>query len=159
MPLSHRNPVYPYRRHADQSRVDPAHHPVIIVGAGPTGLTAAIDLAVRGQSAVLLDDNDTVSVGSRAICFSKRTLEIWDRCGCADPLVARGIVWRVGKVFFQDRQIYEFNLEPQGRQKMPAFINLQQYYVEEALVERAATLSGVDLRWRNEVAKIIASNR
>jgi len=154
MPLSHLNPIYSYRRHADQSRVDPAHHPVIIVGAGPTGLTAAIDLAVRGQSAVLLDDNDTVSVGSRAICFSKRTLEIWDRCGCADPLVARGIVWRVGKVFFQDRQIYEFNLEPQGRQKMPAFINLQQYYVEEALVERATALPGIDVRWRNEVVRV-----
>ena len=87
---------------------------------------------------MVLDDNDTVSTGSRAICFAKRTLEIWDRLGCAAPMLAKGVVWQVGKVFFRDEQVYQFNLQPEGGHKMPAFINLQQYYVEEFLVDRGS---------------------
>ena len=66
-----------YRRHADQD-VDAAGiaiHGVVVVGAGPVGLSLAIDLAQRGQSVVLLDDVDRIGEGSRAICFSKRSLE------------------------------------------------------------------------------------
>ncbi|WP_152889788.1 FAD-dependent oxidoreductase, partial [Burkholderia cenocepacia] len=58
---------------------DAAVHPVIVVGAGPVGFAAAIDLAQQGVPVVLLDDDDTLSTGSRAICFAKRTLEIFDR--------------------------------------------------------------------------------
>ena len=61
----------------------PARYPVVIVGAGPVGLSLAIDLALRGVASVVLDDNDVVSIGSRAICWAKRTLEIFDRLGVA----------------------------------------------------------------------------
>ena len=54
-------------------------HPVVIVGAGPIGLAAALELANHGVPSVVLDDNNVVSVGSRAICWSKRSLEILDR--------------------------------------------------------------------------------
>ena len=72
-----------YRRHPDQDRAPRAgaHHPVVVVGAGPIGLSLAIDLAQRGQAVVLLDDADRIGEGSRAICFSKRSLEYWDRLG------------------------------------------------------------------------------
>jgi 3-(3-hydroxy-phenyl)propionate hydroxylase len=69
-------PLYPYRRSADQDASRPARHPVVIVGAGPVGLAAAIDLALRDIPVVVLDENDKVSWGSRAICFAKRPLEI-----------------------------------------------------------------------------------
>ncbi len=154
MPSGRQNPVYPYRRSADQDQAAPHHHPVVIIGAGPSGLTAAIELAACGIPAVVLDDNDTVSTGSRAICFAKRTLEIWDRLGCAAPMLEKGVVWQVGKVFFRDAQVYQFNLLPEGGHKMPAFINLQQYYVEEFLVERIGGLPLVDLRWKNRVTRI-----
>ena len=93
--------VFPYRRHPDQDCAAPAHHPVIIVGAGPTGLAASIDLRLQGVSSVVLDDNNTVSVGSRAICFAQRTLEIFDRYGCSQPMLERGVQWQTGKVFFR----------------------------------------------------------
>jgi 3-(3-hydroxy-phenyl)propionate hydroxylase len=66
-----------YRRHPDQDRsgASPAEHAVVVVGAGPVGLSLAIDLAQRGQKVVLLDDADRIGEGSRAICFSKRALE------------------------------------------------------------------------------------
>ena len=148
-------PQYTYRRSADQESTRIVHHPVIVVGAGPSGLTAAIELAACGIPAVLLDDNNTVSTGSRAICFAKRTLEIWDRLGCAAPMLAKGVVWQLGKVFFKDAQVYQFNLMPEGGHKMPAFINLQQYYVEEMLVDRIGALPAIELRWMNKVVGVV----
>ena len=154
MPISYTNPVYPYRRSGDQDSEKPVHHPVIIVGGGPTGLAAAIDLAQRGISVVLLDDNNTVSVGSRAICFSKRTLEICDRYGIGDRSVEKGVTWQLGKVYWRDKLVYEFNLLPQSRHKMPAFINLQQYYFEQFFTERCDELPNVELRWLNKVTQV-----
>ncbi len=141
-------PLYPYVRHPDQDRL--ARDPVIIVGAGPVGLTLAIDLALKGVKAVVLDDNDRVSTGSRAICFAKRTLEILDRLGVAAPLIAKGVQWNKGRVFFGEREVYDFTLLAEDGHKQPAFINLQQYYLEAALVGRAQEL-GVDIRGRNRV--------
>ena len=149
---------FDYRRHADQDAAAPAHHPVVIVGAGPVGLTLAIDLALRQVPVVLLDNDNTLSSGSRAICFAKRTLEVFDRLGCGDRMVDKGVSWNVGKVFFHDEQVYRFDLLPEPGHERPAFINLQQYYVEGYLVERAAALPLVDLRWNNKVTGIEQSN-
>jgi 3-(3-hydroxy-phenyl)propionate hydroxylase len=146
-------PVYPYAKPAEVAGA-PHHWPVIVAGAGPVGLTAAIDLALRGIDVLVLDEDDTVSVGSRAICWSKRTLEILDRLGCAEPLVQKGVRWSVGRVFFRDEQVYQFDLLPEPGHRRPAFINLQQYYVEQFLVERASALPGVDLRWRHRVVGV-----
>src|SRR6058998_3250615 len=66
-------PVYPYAKPADLGG-SPHHWPVIVAGAGPVGLTAAIDLALRGIDVLVLDEDDTVSVGSRAICCSNRSI-------------------------------------------------------------------------------------
>lgn len=152
---SDRSPVFAYRRSPDQQRPNnPARHPVVIVGAGPVGLTLAADLATRGVSTVLLDDDDTVSVGSRAICWSKRTLEIFDRIGVADAMVARGVTWSTGKVFRGDDLLYAFDLLPEGGHKRPAFINLQQYHVERLLADRVQALGRTDLRWKNRVTDV-----
>jgi 3-(3-hydroxy-phenyl)propionate hydroxylase len=146
-------PVYPCVRPAEIAGSS-RRWPVIVVGAGPVGLTAAIDLAQRGVAVLLLDDDDTVSFGSRAICWSKRTLEIMDRLGCADRLVEKGVSWSVGRVYFRDEQIYQFDLLPETGHRRPAFINLQQYYVEQFLVERATELARAELRWRHKVVDV-----
>jgi 3-(3-hydroxy-phenyl)propionate hydroxylase len=143
-----------YRRAADQSAEVASQHRVIIVGAGPVGMTLALDLAQRGVACVLLDDADRIGEGSRAICFAKRTLEIFDRLGVADRMLDKGVVWQRGRVFLQDREIYSFDLLPEGGHKMPAFINLQQYYVEQFLVEAIAAQPLIDLRWCNKVVGI-----
>ena len=127
---------FDYKRHADQDAATPARHPVVIVGAGPVGLTLAIDLALRGIRVVLLDNDNTLSSGSRAICFAKRTLEVFDRLGCGDRMVDKGVSWNIGKVYFRDEQVYRFDLLPEPGHERPAFINLQQYYVEGHLAER-----------------------
>jgi 3-(3-hydroxy-phenyl)propionate hydroxylase len=122
-------PLYPYRRSPDQESFTPVRHPVVIIGAGPVGLVAAVDLAQHDVPVLVLDDNDKVSWGSRAICLAKRPLEILDRLGCGERLVDKGVQWNVGKVFARDRIIYEFNLLPEAGHKRPAFINLQQYHL------------------------------
>ncbi len=147
------NPVYPYVRSPDQSG-PPRRHPVIVVGAGPVGLAAAIDLAQRGVPVVVLDDDDTVSVGSRAICYAKRALEILDRLGCGQRVVDKGVGWNVGKVFFGETLAYRFDLLPETGHRRPAFVNLQQYWLEQFMVERAQALPGIDLRWRNRVTAV-----
>jgi len=140
-----------YRPCADQSATVPARHPVVIVGAGPVGLTLAIDLAQRGQRVLLLDNDDRLSTGSRAICFAKRTLEIWDRLGVGDPMCAKGVGWNVGRVFFRDERLYQFDLLPEPGHERPAFINLQQYYAEAWLAVRAADFPEIEIRWKSSV--------
>lgn len=128
-------------------------HKVAIIGAGPIGLAMAIELANHGVGSVVLDDNNVVSVGSRAICWSKRSLEILDRLGVGQACVEKGVTWKVGRTYHRAKEVFNFDLLPEDGHKMPAFVNLQQYYVEEYLVARAKAL-GIDLRWKNKVVAV-----
>ena len=155
-------PLYPYQRSADQDAETPVRHPVIVVGAGPVGLAAAIDLAQQDIPVIVLDDNDKVSFGSRAICFAKRPLEILDRLGCGEAMVEKGVTWNTGKVFFDERKVYEFNLLPEDGHKNPAFINLQQYHFEKFMVDRALELQAqgkpIEIRGNNRVTAVDAKD-
>ena len=153
-----RKSTFAHRRSPDQVRAQPAHHPIVVVGAGPVGLTAALDLARKGHRCVVIDRKANLSDGSRAICWSKRTLEIMDRLGVAQALLAKGVTWRKGKVFLDTRAIYEFDLLPQSGHRMPAFINLQQYYFEHACIEAAASTGRIDVRWQEEVQGLDIAN-
>lgn len=145
--------LFAYRRAPELTGAHGGHYPVIVVGAGPVGLTAALDLAQRNVGFMLVDEDARVSEGSRAICFAKRTLEILDRLGCADRAVDKGVVWNKGKVFLRKGLLYSFDLLPESGHKHPAFINLQQYYLEGFMIERLRLL-GADLRWRNKVIAV-----
>ncbi len=148
--MPHSPPRYPPAPRPETER----RHPAVIVGGGLVGLTLALDLAQRGVPVVVLDDDDTVSVGSRAICFAKRTLEIFGRLGLGQRMLDKGVIWNVGRVFAGDRQVFEFDLLPEDGHEYPAFINLQQYYAEEWLVEACEATGLVDLRWRHRVTAV-----
>lgn len=147
-------PEFDYVQSTEQKSGETVRHTVIVVGAGPMGLTAALDFASRGLKVVILDDNNTVSVGSRAVCYAKRPLEIWNRLGVAKPMLDKGIEWKLGRVFFRDKEIYDFDLLPEGGHKMPAFINLQQYYLEEYLVSACDKNPLIDLRWKHKAVSL-----
>ncbi len=152
--LTYQNPVYDYLKSSDHNADVIAHHPLIIVGAGPVGMAAGLDASAQGIKAVILDDNNTVSVGSRAVCYSKRALEILNRLKCGKRMVDKGVTWQVGKVFFQDKLVSSFNLLPEEGHEQPAFINLQQYYLEEFMVDELQKTEHVDLRWKNRVISV-----
>jgi len=144
---------YPYLRPAELDGAG-ARRPVVIVGAGLAGPTLALALAERGVASVILDDDDTVSVGSRSICQAKHSLEIWDRFGVAARMVEKGITWEEGEVYLRDKPVFRFNLQPEPGHKFPAFVNLQQYYVEEYLYDRCLAEKAIDLRFRNKVVGV-----
>lgn len=147
-----------YVRSPDQDARIPVKHPVVVVGAGPMGLAAGIDLAQNNVPVIILDDNNTVSVGSRAVCYAKRFLDISDRLGVGQRLVDKGVTWNIGKVFLDEEQIYSFNMLPEEHHRRPGFINLQQYYMEEYYVDRLSTLENADLRWKNKVVNVVEEN-
>ena len=143
--------AFAHRPSADQRSQVQAHHPIVIVGAGPVGLVAALDLAKKGHRSVVIDAKRNLSDGSRAICWAKRSLEIMDRLGLGQALVDKGVTWKNGRVFFDEREVFGFDLLPEADRRMPAFINLQQYYFEHACIEAAAKTDLIDVRWCEEV--------
>lgn len=158
MSQSFEYPRYPFVPLQDLGAEAPANHPVVIIGGGPVGLCAALDLAKHGHRVVILNSADTVSFGSRAICWSKRTLEICDRLGIGRNIVEKGITWKDGRVFFKEDNIYNFNLLPEDGHQYPAFVNLQQYYFELFAIDAAETLGTIDIRWQNKVVGIEDQN-
>ncbi len=148
MPYDYR--PFPYVAAPGLTAPEPRHK-VVIVGAGPIGLAMAIELANHGVPSTVLDDNNVVSVGSRAICWSKRSLEIMDRLGVGERARDKGVTWKIGRTFHRDAEVFNFDLLPEDGHKMPAFVNLQQYYVEEYLVAAAQANPLVDVRFLNKV--------
>lgn len=130
------------------------HYPVIVVGAGPVGLCTAADLAQQGHQVLLLDNDDTVSIGSRGVCYAKRALEVLDRLGCGEEMVGKGVSWNVGRTFFREEEVFNFNLSPEPDHQRPGMINLQQYYLEDFLVRRARQLSSLEMRFKNNVIAV-----
>ena len=129
-------------------------HEIVVVGAGPVGLTLALDLAGKGHRVLVLDDDTGLSKGSRAICFAKRTLDIWDRLGVGARMMDKGVSWNVGKVFFRDQEVWSFNLRPEEGHQRPAFINLQQYYCEGYLYEAVRDHPLIELRSGHKVTEL-----
>ena len=133
--------------------------PVVVVGAGPVGLATALDLELQGVPVLLLDEDDTVSIGSRGVCYAKRALEILDRYGVGDAVCSKGVSWNVGRTFFREEEVYNFNLVPEADHHRPGMVNLQQYYLEEYLAARAASRPGIEMRWKNKVVSVAQSGK
>ncbi|MDM0011689.1 FAD-dependent monooxygenase [Variovorax sp. J22P168] len=152
-------PRWPFEPPAELTEGARTRHPIVIVGAGPAGLTLACDLASRGVRSVLIDEDDTVGVrgaSSRGICYAQKSLETFERLGIYERIAAKGITWSFGRTFSGEREVYQFNLQTDSVSKQPPFINLQQFYVEWFLVDRILELGLTDVRWKSRATRIEA---
>ncbi|MCL4183336.1 MAG: FAD-dependent monooxygenase [Burkholderiaceae bacterium] len=135
---------------------DPARHRVAIVGGGPVGLLLALALARWKIPSVVLEADDTVCVGSRAICISRRSLEIIAQVGALDAFLGKGLDWAGGRSFYRTTEIFRFAMLHDDDQKLPPMINIQQYWIEQFLVDAIDRHRGlIDLRWANEVTGFV----
>jgi 3-(3-hydroxy-phenyl)propionate hydroxylase len=137
--------------------VEAGRHPVVIAGGGPVGMALALGLANHGLRSVILEADDTVCVGSRAACVSRRSLEIVERLGALPAFLAKGLAWTGGRSFYKTEEVFRFEMPHDARQKLPPMINLEQYYIEQYLldeiVRRNAAAPGlIDIRWGTELA-------
>nr|WKF61437.1 3-(3-hydroxy-phenyl)propionate/3-hydroxycinnamic acid hydroxylase [Paraburkholderia busanensis] len=131
---------------------DPVRRAVAIVGGGPVGLTLALALARQGVRSVLIEADDGVCTGSRAICISRRSLEIFKRLGVLDGFLQKGLPWTGGRSFYRDTEVFRFAMHQDDEQSLPPMINIAQYQIEQTLldeVERHADL--IDIRWQTRV--------
>ena len=147
-------PEYPFVAPPDLGGAGVRRYPIVIIGAGLSGLALACDLAERGVSAVVLDDDNTIGVrgaSSRGIVYAQKTLEMMDRLGLYERIRAKGVVWSVGKTLAGHEVVYEFDAGASSASRQPPFINLQQFYLEWFMVDRIGELGRTDLRWQSKV--------
>ncbi len=114
---------------------------VLIVGAGPTGLTAAVELARFGVSTEVIDRKKDPSSLSRAVGILPRSLEILTPSGVTERLLAEGIKIREVKIFKQRRKILSLSLRG-GHPSTDFGLALAQDRTEAALRDRLLTFGG-----------------
>lgn len=129
-------------------------HDVVIIGAGPVGLTLANALAAQGLAPIVLEKTDCVGAGSKALGMSGRTMEIWDAIGVADAVRARGLVWDRGTSFYRGKTILDYRMDWDRSVKFPPMTNLQQDEADLLLAESFMAGGQGELRWLSECTSI-----
>lgn len=129
--------------------------PVVIVGAGPIGLTTALDLARYGIPSIVLESERQVSEGSRAIVFTRRSLEILQQVGVAERVTAAGLGWRFGNSFYRNQRVFRMEAPQDPDDRFPPMTNLQQPCLEQFLVDACQANPLIELRWANKVNALL----
>jgi 3-(3-hydroxy-phenyl)propionate hydroxylase len=133
--------------------------PVLIVGGGPVGLTLAALLARQGIAATVVEARAGYSEGSRAICISRRSLEILSAVGAGDAVFAKGLPWTGGRSFYGSREVLHFHMPTEADQRFVPMVNIQQYYLEQYAHEALQRIVGPDaagdaVRWNSKAVAL-----
>ena len=127
---------------------------VVIVGAGPVGLVAAIELERQGVRPVILDGKDEIAWSSRAICISRRSQEILDRIGAGPAFAAKALPWSRGRTFYRDQLVFQLDMPYGAEHRHAPFVNLQQSYTERFLLDTLAAAGDAEVRWGHRVTDL-----
>ena len=137
--------------------IEAKRHRVAIIGAGPIGLTLALELANYRVASLVLEADDTVCLGSRATCISRRSLEILERVGAERPFLAKGLGWTGGRSYYGNSEVFRLQMRHDENQKFPPMINLQQCYTEKFLLDAVHARSDlIEVRWQTRVGDVTA---
>lgn len=148
---------YRYQVHTPWLPESSAAHPrarVVVVGSGPAGLVTALELARHGVPSIVLESELQVSLGSRAIVFTRRSMEILQQVGVADRMSATGLPWRFGNSFYRGQRVFRMEAPHDPDDRFYPMLNIQQQYLEEYLVDACCAQPLIDLRWGNKVTGI-----
>jgi 3-(3-hydroxy-phenyl)propionate hydroxylase len=163
-PLTRAFAQYPYTARRFPARLPPLQfgkearaHAVVIVGGGIVGLATALALARQRVPSVVIEADDTVCVGSRAICLSRRSLQILTRLGAGGRFLETGLAWVGGRSFYRDEEVLRFTMPHDENQRLPPMINIQQYYMEDFLLAAAEDSGLVEVRWQSRLRGIRAA--
>jgi 3-(3-hydroxy-phenyl)propionate hydroxylase len=146
-------PSYPFLA-PPEMRGEHRKYPVVIVGAGPVGLTAALELARRDISVVVLDDKATINDGSRAICISRYSFETLQQLGVSARFEEKGLGWTHGRCYYKTEQIYRLEMPHSENERFYPMYNIQQQYTEKYLADAAIASPNIEVRWRSKVTGI-----
>ena len=136
-------------QHPPQSR-----QRVVIVGSGPAGLVTALELARHGVPSVILTAELQVSQGSRAIVFTRRSMEILQQVGVAERMTANGLPWRFGNSFYRGQCVFRLEAPHDPDDRFFPMLNIQQQYMEEYLLEACAAEPLIEVRWGNKLLQV-----
>jgi 3-(3-hydroxy-phenyl)propionate hydroxylase len=145
--------VYPFKT-PPELRGTTQRYPVVIVGAGPIGLVTALELASFGISTVVVTAEVQVSHGSRAIVFTRRSMEILQQVGVTKRMLEKAYPWRSGNSIYRGQRVFRLEAPYDSDDRFQPLNNLQQQYLEEYLVERAQQEPLIDLRWGSKVLDV-----
>ncbi|MFB5191391.1 FAD-dependent oxidoreductase [Alicyclobacillus fastidiosus] len=130
--------------------------PVIVVGAGPVGLTVADILSMQGTPVIVLEKSASLSKEWRASTFHSATMELLEPSGIADELMKLGLV--ADKVQYRDRTtglFAEFDCNVIADEtKYPFRLQCPQSTYVRLVNDRLQTREGVEIRYRCEVVRL-----
>ncbi|MFI6035391.1 FAD-dependent monooxygenase [Streptomyces sp. NPDC051315] len=132
-----------------------SRHPVLVAGAGPAGLSAALALRAAGLPAVVLErrTEDSVRPGSRAAYLHGASLRELERLspGLGHEIAGRGLMWATKRSYWAGKEVYTRTYPPSARDGLPPFTSLPQVITED-LMATACRKAGVEFRFGVEVA-------
>ncbi|MFD7600877.1 FAD-dependent monooxygenase [Streptomyces mirabilis] len=136
---------------------DAPARPVLVVGAGPVGLSAALALRAHGLPVVLLeaDPEERERPGSRALFVHRETLRLLDgmRPGLAAEITAYGRTWHTRRTLYRGREVYARTFPPPSAPGLPPFTSLRQVDTERFL-RAACEAAGVEFAWGVRVTRV-----
>ncbi|WP_083860875.1 FAD-dependent monooxygenase [Natrialba asiatica] len=140
---------------------DTTASPVLIAGAGPVGMSAALALHARGIDATILEAEsaDRDRSGSRAIYVHGSTLRTLERVhpGLGTDLVDEGRVWPTRRTLFRGAEVFSRTYDsPGGSGDIPHFTSVPQVVTEDYMHD-ALDEAGIDIHWDAEVTTVESS--
>ncbi len=128
---------------------------VIIVGAGPSGLSMAVQLLRYDVDFIIIEKNEKTTFLSKALVVQARTLEIFQELGIAEQALKEGKITTALNLFYKGKQRAKVNISGlgEGLSQFPYALSLEQSKTEKLLVDHLSA-NGKAIQWKCEFTRV-----